>query len=155
MVLQQKVRVRVSVVPNIFMISLAFVRISNPMVPMAQWVGQQGSEPVGPFSSRCRTNYFHDFTDICKKFHSNGYHGTVDRTTRFWSGRYGFESQPSPTFLIITTENLDTPSLLPPLIHKLFAPGNLLKHSTQGFPYEIFLYCETKVFLEKIVIFPS
>ena len=46
MVLQQKVRVRVSVVPNIFMISLAFVRNSIPKVPMAQWVGQQGSETV-------------------------------------------------------------------------------------------------------------
>ena len=51
---------------------------------------------------------------------SNGSHGTVGRTTVFWSGRYVFESQPSPTFLIITTENLDSPSLLSPLIHKLF-----------------------------------
>ena len=120
MVLQQQVRVRVSVVPNIFMISLAFVRNSIPMVTMAQCVGQQGSEPVGPGSSPCRTNYFDDFTDICKKIHSNGYHGTVGRTTGFWSGRYGFESQSSPTFLFFTTENLDSPSLLSPLIHKLF-----------------------------------
>ena len=68
MVLQQQVRVRVSVVPNIFMISLAFVRNSIPMVTMAQWVGQQGSESVGPGSSLCRTNYFHDFTDIFQEF---------------------------------------------------------------------------------------
>ena len=68
MVLQQQVRVRVSVVPIIFMISLAFVRNSIPMVTMAQWVGQQGSEPVGTGSSLCRTKYFHDFTDIFQKF---------------------------------------------------------------------------------------
>ena len=85
MVLQQKVQVRVSVAPKIFMISLTFVRSSN------------------------------------------GSHGTVGRTTVVWSGRYGFESQPSPTFLIITTENLDTPPSSPPLIFKLFAPENLLK----------------------------
>ena len=36
-----------SVVPNNFMISLTFVRNSVPMVPMAQWAGQQGSEAVG------------------------------------------------------------------------------------------------------------
>ena len=78
MVLQQQVRVRVSVAPNIFMISLTFFR------------------------------------------NSNGSHGTVGRTTGFWSGRYVFESQPSPAFLIITTENLDSPSLLSPPIHKLF-----------------------------------
>ena len=68
MVLQQQVRVRVSVVPNFFIISLAFVRNSIPMVTMAQWVGQQGSEAVGPFSSLCRTKNFHDFTDIFQKF---------------------------------------------------------------------------------------
>ena len=68
MILQQKVRVRVSVVPNIFMISLAFVRNSIPMVPMEQWVGQKGSEPVGPGSSLCRSKSFHDFTDICQKY---------------------------------------------------------------------------------------
>ena len=109
MILQQKVRVRVSVVPNIFMISLTFVR------------------------------------------NSNGSHGTVGRTTGFWSGRYGFESQPSHTFLIIGTENHDTPSLLsPPLVFSFFAPGNLLKHSTQGFPFEIFRYCEKKFSIENL-----
>ena len=51
---------------------------------------------------------------------SKGSHGTVGRTTLVSSGRYGFESQPSPTFLIITTENSETPPLLPPLIFKLF-----------------------------------
>ena len=68
MVLQQKVRGRVSVVPNIFMISLAFVRNSIPVVPIAQWVGQQGSEPVGRGSSLFRAKYLYDFTDICQKF---------------------------------------------------------------------------------------
>ena len=68
MVLQQKVRVGVFFVANIFMISLAFVRNSIPMVPMAQWVGQQGSEPVGRGLSLCRTKYFHDFIDIFQKF---------------------------------------------------------------------------------------
>ena len=40
-----------SVVPIIFMISVTFVRNSFLMVPIAQWVGQQGSGAVGPGSS--------------------------------------------------------------------------------------------------------
>ena len=53
---------------------------------------QQGSEAVGPRSNLCRIRYFHDFTDIYQKFHFNDSHGTVGRTTWFWSGRSGFES---------------------------------------------------------------
>ena len=84
-------------------------------------LGQHGSPAEGPGPSFCRAKYFYDFTGICQKFHSKGSHGTVGRTTGFWSGRYGFESQPSPTFLtIFTTENRETPPLLPPLIFKLF-----------------------------------
>ena len=83
-------------------------------------LGQHGSPAEGPGPSLCRCKYFYDFTAICQKFHSNGYHGTAGRTTGFWSGRYWFESQPSHTFLIFTTENLDAPFLPPPLIHKLF-----------------------------------
>ena len=64
---------------------------------------QQGSEAIGPGSSLCRVRYFYDFTDNCS-------HGTMGRTTGFRSARYGFESQPLPTFfnLIITTENRGT-----------------------------------------------
>ena len=83
-------------------------------------LGQHGSPAEGSGPSLCRAKYFYAFTGSCQKFHSNGYHGTVGRTTGFWSGRYGFESQPSPTSLIITTEMLDTHSLLPPLIHEHF-----------------------------------
>ena len=47
-------------------------------------------------------------------------------------------------------ENLDTsPSLLS---INFFATVNFLKHSTEGFPYEIFWHCETKKFWQKIVI---
>ena len=42
-------------------------------------LGQQGSQAVGPGSAK----YFHDFTDNCQKFHSNGSHGTVGETTGF------------------------------------------------------------------------
>ena len=42
----------------------------------------------------------------------------------------------------ILTENLDTAP--PPLLSINFsATGNFLKHSTEGFPYEVFRYCET------------
>ena len=34
------------------------------------------------------------------------------------------------------------------------ATGNFLKHSTEGFPYEIFRHCETKNFRRKILILP-
>ena len=47
-------RVRVSVVPKIFMIPLKFVKNSIAMVPMAQWVGQHSSEAVDPCSSLFR-----------------------------------------------------------------------------------------------------
>ena len=48
------------------------------------------------------------------------------------------------------TELLLTP---PPLIHKPFATGNFLKHSTKGFLYEVFRYYETN-FWRNIVILP-
>ena len=35
-----------------------------------------------------------------------------------------------------------------------FATGNFLKHSTEGFPNEIFRHCETKNFRRKILILP-
>ena len=47
----------------------------------AVWLGQQGSEAVGPGSSLCHAKYFYDFTDICQKF--NDSYGTVGRTTWF------------------------------------------------------------------------
>ena len=48
-VLKRFVPVRVSVLSNIFIISLTFVKV--PMVPMAQWVGQKGFEAVGTGSN--------------------------------------------------------------------------------------------------------
>ena len=42
---------------------------------------------------------------------------------------------------------------LPPLLSiNFFATGKFLKHSTEGFLYEIFRYCKTKIFQRKIVI---
>ena len=107
MVLQQKVRVRVSVVANIFMISLTFVRSSN------------------------------------------GSHGTVGRTTLVWSGRYGFESQPSPTFLIITTENLDTPSLLPLLSLNFLLLKIFWNTAHKGSPTKFFGTARQKILYRK------
>ena len=48
-------------------------------------------------------------------------------------------------------EKLDTPPLLS---INFLATGNLLKHSTERFPYEFFWHCETKNFLRKILILP-
>ena len=50
-----------------FLISLTFVKNSIPMVPIAQWVRQQGSEAKGPGSWLCRAKYFYDFTGACQK----------------------------------------------------------------------------------------
>ena len=51
-----------------------------------------------------------------------------------------------------STENLDTP---PPLLSiNFFATGNFLKHSAEGFNYEIFRHCETENFPRKILIPP-
>ena len=80
------------------------------MVPMAQWVGQHGSEAVGPGWSLCRAKYFYDFTDIRRKFQWS--HGTVGRTTGFWSGSYGFEFQPLPTFFNLIIGWYPPPSII-------------------------------------------
>ena len=42
--------------------------------------------------------------------------------------------------------------LPPPLIYKLFCYRKYLKHSTEGFPCEIFWQCKTKIFRRKILI---
>ena len=73
-------------------------------------LGQQGSQAQGPGSNICRAI---NFLMILLTFarNSNCSHGTVGRTTGFWSARYGFESQPLPPLFnfINTTENRDTP----------------------------------------------
>ena len=51
-----------------------------------------------------------------------------------------------------STENLYTPPLLS---INFLATGNFLKHSREGFPYEIFRHCETKNFQRKILILPN
>ena len=51
------------------------------MVPMAQWVKQQGSEAEGAVSRLCRTKYFLTFLTFVRNY--NGYHGIVGRTTAF------------------------------------------------------------------------
>ena len=149
-------------------------------------LGEHGSPAAGPGPSLCRAKYFYDFTGICQKFHSNGYHGTVGRTTGFWAGRTVFESLSHQIFWWFhwhfseipmvpmaqwvgqqgfeAVDTCSNPSLhlhfyllrrkilILPLSSSLlsinfFAPGNILKHSTQEFPYETFRYCETKIFL--------
>ncbi len=52
-----------------------------------------------------------------------------------------------------STENLDTPSS-PLLSIHFFATGNFLKHTAEGFLYEMFRYCKTKNFRRKILILP-
>ena len=49
-----------------------------------------------------------------------------------------------------STKNLDNPLPLPSV--NFFATGIFLKHSTEGFPCEIFRSCETDFFLQKIAI---
>ena len=119
-------------------------------------LGQHGSPAECPGPSLCRAKYFYDFTGICQKFLSNGYHGTVGRTTGFWSGRYGFESQPSPTFLIFTTENLDTPfPPSPPLIHKLFRSWKCSEtQHTRVPPTKFFCTARQRIFYRKFGFSP-
>ena len=75
-------------------------------------------------------------------------HGTVCKTTGFWSGRYGFESQPLQTFFnsIITTKNRDTA----PLIYEKFRYQNFYE-TKKGSPTNFF-GTGTKNFRRKIVI---
>ena len=47
------------------------------------------------------------------------------------------------------------PPSSPPLLSiKFTAIGNFLKHSTEGFPYEVFRYCDTKHFDGKSLVLP-
>ena len=65
------------------------LRLPTPFIQKemtAVGLGQQGSQAVGPGSSLCRAKYVYDFTDNFQKFHSfhsNGFHGTMRRTTGF------------------------------------------------------------------------
>ena len=83
---------------------------------------------------------------------SNCSHGTVRRTTEFWSGRYGFESQPLRTCFnfMNTMKNRDTTL---PLIHRI--PRHRKYSERERSPYEIFRCRETKNSRQKIVIYPS
>ena len=84
---------------------------------------------------------------------SNCSHGTVGRTTGFRSGRYGFESQPLHTCFNFSSipEDRDTPlSCIRSLETRIF-----LKLGMVPPPHEIFRYCVTKNFRQKIVMPPS
>ena len=74
--------------------------------------------------------------------------GTVGRTMRFWSGRYGSEMQLFPAFLnsIVTTENRD---VLPPSYPKTFSLPEIF-WNTERFLYEKFRYWGTKKVLTQI-----
>ena len=115
-------------------------------------LGQQSFQAVGSGSSLCRAKYFYDFIDICQNFHSNGSDGTVGRTTGFWSGRYGFESQPLLTFfnLIITMENRDAAPAPPSYAWKVSMTEFF--ETRKGSPTKFF-GTETKN-RRKILIFP-
>ena len=75
---------------------------------VAQWVGQQVSEAVGPGSSLCRVIYFS--TSLTFVRISNCSHGTLGRRTGFRNGGYRFDSQPLPIFFNFfnMTGNRDT-----------------------------------------------
>ena len=49
------------------------------------------------------------------------------------------------------TKKFDGKTWYPPVLSiNSFATGKCLKHSTEGFPYELLRYCETKQFRRKI-----
>ena len=79
---------------------------------------------------------------------SNGSHGTVGRTTGFWSGRYRSESQPLPTFL----KYYDAKLWYRPRSYAWKFSIPEFFWNQEGFPHEIFWDSETKQFRRKIVI---
>ena len=118
---------------------------------MAQWVRQPGSEAADLGLILCRAKLFLISLTFVKN--SIDSHGTVGVKTKFCSGRYRFESQPVLTFwkLNITTERRETAR--PSYAWKILIREISL--NVEGFPYEIFRYCETKNFQQKNVISPS
>ena len=63
------------------------------------------------------------------------------------------DSTPYGNFRHCETKNFRQKNLNPPplLSINFFATGNFLKHSTEGFTYQIFRHCETKNFERKVV----
>ena len=76
-------RVRVSVVPSIFMISQTFIRNSIPMVPLAQWIGQQDFEAVGTSSNPSLYLHFFNFINTTENRDTPFYARGVSRPEFF------------------------------------------------------------------------
>ena len=118
--------------------------------------------------------FFFSLTKIANSFYSKINDCGRRRTTRFSSSRFGvrvtalpkifttpeiseiLRGSPTKKFGTVRQKffegNLDTsPSLLS---INFFVTRNFLKHSIEGFLYEMFRYCETKNFRRKILIVP-
>ena len=74
------------------------------------------------------------------------------RYKNFSEARKGFPTK----FFATETKNFRWKiAILPSFLSiNFFATGNVLKHSTEGFLYEMFRYCGTKKIWRKIVILP-
>ena len=77
---------------------------------------------------------------------SNGSHGTVDRTTGFWSARYGFESTAFTYTFKFDYHDGKSWYSPPPLSIKVLATRKFLKQSTEGFPQRNFSVPRRKIF---------
>ena len=97
----------------------------HAIVTMAQWVGQKGSEAVGPCSNLNRIRCFFLISLTIVRFF-NCSHDTGGRTTGFWGwgGRYAFESQPLPTIFILLIQRK---VVIPLHWIKIFDTGVFLK----------------------------
>ena len=86
--------------------------------------------------------------------HPPSYPKTFSLPETFWNTAQKGSS--TKCFGTVRQKIFDRKSWYSPLLSINFlATGNFLKHSTEGFPYEIFRHCETKNFRQKIVILPS
>ena len=144
---------------SFFFFQSKIVNCFYPKINDSSGLGQQGSQALGPGSSLSRAKWLIHFTDICQKLHSNGSHGTVGRTTEFWSNRVGPSFMkhwrvPPRYFSALWDKKLPTEnSDIPFLSIKVFDTRSFMKH--WRVPHEIFRHCERKNFQRKIMISPS
>ena len=123
-----------------FQSKIANFFIQNKMTAVG--LGQQSSPAVGSGFESLSCRIFYELSPNIFRY---------PKLVKHWRA-------PLRNFRHCETKNFQRKVLTPPPPHLLsinfLATGNFLKHSTEGFPYEIFRQCEAKNFGQKIVILP-
>ena len=90
-----------------------------------------------------------------KIFDGKSWHNPLKHKIFRYPKLWHTKDSPTKFFGTVRQKIFDGKSWYSPFLSiNFFATGNFLKHSTEGFPYEISRHCETKNFRRKILILP-